>query len=167
MKSAIDDIDAQHITAIDEQEEEINHNIAEITQVILDLKRLLDTNDVCLVSKYNSRTEEFRNLPAQFQVTLPNFTPQEINREQIHQQIGELMRSVQTKSRHEPSDIAVTRSGDLAYTDPEDGSINLVRGRKVKRLIKVPWCLCVDSRDNLFVSERFTGKVKKLQYYNK
>ena len=88
MKSEIDDMDAQHITAIDKQEVEINHNIAEITQVILDLKRLLDTSDVCLVSKYNSRTEEFRNLPAQFQVTLPNFNPQVINRKQIHQQIG-------------------------------------------------------------------------------
>ncbi|XP_078340740.1 E3 ubiquitin-protein ligase TRIM36-like [Crassostrea virginica] len=190
IKSEINDMDAQHITAIDEQEDKINHNIAEITQVILDLKRLLDTSDVCLVSKYNSRTEEFRNLPAQFQVTFPNFIPQEINREQIHQQIGflskqtiiyplldepriltdiqteygklrsvsclsdnelwtcgtdkilrlynlqgELMRSVQTKSGHEPSDIALTRSGDLAYTDPEDRSINLMSGTKVKRLV--------------------------------
>ncbi|XP_078331348.1 uncharacterized protein LOC144625132 [Crassostrea virginica] len=92
MKSEIDDMDAQHIAAIDQQEIAINHTIPEITQVILDLKRLLDTSDFCLVSEYiyTSRTEEFRNLPAQFQVTLPAFTPQEINREQIHQQIGSL-----------------------------------------------------------------------------
>ncbi|XP_078331296.1 uncharacterized protein LOC144625098 [Crassostrea virginica] len=91
MKSDIDDMDAQYIAAIDQQEVAINRTIPEITQVILDLKRLLDTSDVCLVSEYTSRTEEFRNLPAQFQVTsLPTFTPQEINREQIHQQIGSL-----------------------------------------------------------------------------
>ncbi|XP_078318655.1 uncharacterized protein LOC144620775 [Crassostrea virginica] len=90
MKSDIDDMGTQHIAAIDQQEVAINHTITEISQVILDLKRLLDTSDVCLVSKYTSRTAEFRNLPAQFQVTLPTFTPQEINREKIHQQIGSL-----------------------------------------------------------------------------
>ena len=76
-KSEIDDMDAQHIAAINQQEDAINHAITEITQAILDLKRLLDTSDVCLVSEYTSRTEEFRNLPAQFQVTLPTFTPQD------------------------------------------------------------------------------------------
>nr|XP_022333184.1 uncharacterized protein LOC111130410 [Crassostrea virginica] len=97
MKSDIDDMDAQHIAAIDQQEVAINHTIPEIKQVILDLKRLLyrlqdklDTSDVCIVSEYTSRTEEFRSLPAQFLVTLPTFTPQEINREHIHQQIGSL-----------------------------------------------------------------------------
>ena len=91
MKTEIDDMDAQHIAAIDEQEVTINKKSTEIKKVILELKRLLDTGDVCLVSEYTSRTWEFRSLPAQFQVTsLPTFTPQEIHREQIHQQIGSL-----------------------------------------------------------------------------
>ena len=90
MKSDIDDMDAQHIAAIYRQEVTINHTIPEITQAILNLKRLLDTSDVCLVSQYTSRTEEFRNLPAQFRVTLATFTPQKIKRKQIHQQIGSL-----------------------------------------------------------------------------
>nr|XP_022313999.1 uncharacterized protein LOC111118706 isoform X2 [Crassostrea virginica] len=90
MKSEINDMDTKHITAIDRQKDAIDHTIPEIKQVILDLKRLLDTSDVCLVSEYKSRTEEFRSLPAQFHVTLPTFTPHEINREQIHQQIGSL-----------------------------------------------------------------------------
>ncbi|XP_078331356.1 uncharacterized protein LOC144625137 [Crassostrea virginica] len=102
MKSDIDDMDAKHKAAINQQEVAINHTITEITQAILDLKRLLDTSDVCLVSEYTSRTEEFRNLPAQFQVTLPTFTPQEINREQIHQQIGSLSKLAITFLLDEP-----------------------------------------------------------------
>ena len=64
MKSEIDDMDAQNIAAIDRQEVAINKTSTKIPQVILDLKKLLDTSDVCLVSEYTSRTEEFRSLPA-------------------------------------------------------------------------------------------------------
>ncbi|XP_078331295.1 uncharacterized protein LOC111106367 [Crassostrea virginica] len=211
MKSDIDDMDAQHIAALDQQEVAINHTITEITQIILDLKRLLDTSDVCLVSEYTSRTEEFRSFPAWFHVTLPTFTPQEINREQIHQQIGslselvitflldepriltdiqtecrylnsvsclsdselwtcggfidnilrlynlqgELLRSVRTKSGYESWDIAVTRSGDLVYTDYRDSSINLVSGTQIQTLITLrgwtPLNLCSTSSGDLLV----------------
>ncbi|XP_078342005.1 uncharacterized protein LOC144627889 [Crassostrea virginica] len=211
MKSKIDDMDTKRIAAMDKQEVAINHAITEITQVILDLKRFLDTSDVCLVSEYRSRTEEFRNLPAQFTVTsLPTFTPQEIDREQIHHQIGslselnisnplldkpriltdiqtryrdlrsvsclsdselwthgndiilrlynlqgELLRSVQTKSGNVPSDIAVTRRGDLVYTDPGDRSINLVSGTKIQTMIRLrgwtPLYLCSTSAGDLLV----------------
>ena len=90
MKSEIDDMDTKHKAALDQQEVAITNSITEITQIILDLKRLLETTDVYLVSEYTSRTVEFMNLPAQFQVTLPTFTPLEINQEQIQQQIGSL-----------------------------------------------------------------------------
>ena len=211
MKSEINEMDAQHIAALDQQEDAINHTIPEITQAILDLKSLQDTSDVCLVSEYKSRNEEFWNLPAQFQATLTAFTPQEINREQIHQQIGswskpaitffldeprfltviqtqygglhsvsilsdsemwfsrgkndnilrlynlqgKLLRSVQTKSGNYPRDIAVTRSGDLVYTDPSDSSKNLVSGTQIKTLITLrgwtPRYLCSTSSGDLLV----------------
>ena len=90
MKSKIEDMDTQHIAAIDRQEDAINITISEISQVVQDLKRLRETTDVCLVSEYISRTEEFKNLPDQFQVTLPNFTTWKIDRKNIYQKIGSL-----------------------------------------------------------------------------
>nr|XP_022303034.1 uncharacterized protein LOC111110734 [Crassostrea virginica] len=95
-QSEIDEMDKQHLAAITTQEDVINKALHEIKQVILDLQKLLDSDDVCLVSEYTSRNEEFRSLPAQFQVTLPTFSPQEINREQLYQQLGSLSQLVIT-----------------------------------------------------------------------
>ena len=191
MKSEIENMEAQYIAAKDRQEDVINQTMSELTQIILNLQNLLDYNDFCLVSEYTSRTEAFRSLPAQFQVSFPTFTPQEINRGQIHQQIGslselaitffldepmiltdinteykedsylrvsclsdvelwtcgrgevmrlynlqgELLKSAQTKSGNTPKDIAVTRNGDLVYTDYYDRSINLVSGTQIQTLV--------------------------------
>ena len=48
---------------------------------------------------------------------------------------GEVIKYVQTKSGNTPKDIAVTRSGDLVYTDYNDSSINLVIGKQIQKLI--------------------------------
>nr|XP_022307850.1 uncharacterized protein LOC111113851 [Crassostrea virginica] len=181
MKSEIDDMDAQHITAIDRQKDAINHTITEITQ---------------------------------FQVTVPTFTPREINKEQIHQQIGplsklaitfevrplldepriltdiqtkcigllsasclsdvelwtfrsgdkimrlynlqgELLKSIETKSGNYPQDLAVTRSGGILYADYDDSSINLICGTHKQTLIQLhewkPLALCSALSGDLLV----------------
>nr|XP_022305617.1 E3 ubiquitin-protein ligase TRIM36-like [Crassostrea virginica] len=95
-QSEIEDMDKQHLAAITTQEDLINKALNEIKQVILDLQKLLVSDDICLVSEYTSRNEEFRNLPPQFQVTLPTFSPHEINKEQLYQQLGSLSELVIT-----------------------------------------------------------------------
>lgn len=40
---------------------------------------------------------------------------------------GELIKSIRTKSKNTPSDIEVTRSGNLVYADYNDLSINIVQ----------------------------------------
>nr|XP_022305049.1 tripartite motif-containing protein 3-like [Crassostrea virginica] len=89
-QAEIDEMDRQHAAAIEKQEDETNKALHEIKQVIQDLKSLLDTCDVGLVSKYRSRIAEFRKLPHKLNISLPNFLPQKINREELLKQIGSL-----------------------------------------------------------------------------
>ncbi|XP_078321303.1 uncharacterized protein LOC111111601 [Crassostrea virginica] len=87
-QAEIDEMDEQHLAAIEKQEGETNKALHEIKQVIQDLKSLLDTSDVGLVSKYRSRIAEFRKLPRKLKISLPNFLPQKINREELLKQFG-------------------------------------------------------------------------------
>ena len=100
MQSEINDMGAKYLAIIDEQETTLNHTITEIEETIVNLRNLMDISDVCLVSEYKSRNAEFRHMPAKFEVSLPTFTPQKINREQIHEQLGFLSKLTITKKEH-------------------------------------------------------------------
>ncbi|XP_062602843.1 uncharacterized protein LOC134264567, partial [Saccostrea cucullata] len=59
---------------------------------------------------------------------------------------GKLLRSIQTKSGYIPCDIAVTRSGDLVYTDPETRTVNIVNNDQIQEVIRLqgwkPYYVC-------------------------
>nr|XP_034315032.1 tripartite motif-containing protein 3 [Crassostrea gigas]XP_034315033.1 tripartite motif-containing protein 3 [Crassostrea gigas] len=232
LKSDLNEMDTKHLAVLNKQEDEITRTIDEITQTIADLKKLVDSNDVSRVSAYKSRIAEFRRLPPKLTVSLPSFTPQKINKEQLYQQFGslsassikteeqvytmdspgaessppdrllidvpriitqinteygdsnrlynvsclrdeelwtrgldnkmrlynlqgELVKSVQTKSGYAPWDIAVTRSGDLVYTDGNNRTVNIVKNTQIETVISLrgwtPLNVCSTSSGDLLV----------------
>ncbi|XP_062579788.1 uncharacterized protein LOC134241784 [Saccostrea cucullata] len=68
---------------------------------------------------------------------------------------GTLLKSVTTKSGNIPWDIAVTKSGDLVYTDNKDRTVNIVKNEKIEEVIRLqnwkPQCVCSTSSGDLLV----------------
>ncbi|XP_062585117.1 uncharacterized protein LOC134246774 [Saccostrea cucullata] len=229
-KSEIDEMKSKHLAVLNKQEKEIKQITSDVTQCILDLKKILDSNDVSLTSAYNSRNAEFRGLPPKINVSLPSFSPHQINTEKLHQMFGslsalsitteehgytmktpeavscppvkplldepelittidtgyyflksvtclsdeeiwtcgedkimklynlqgKLLKSIQTKSGKIPCDIAVTRSGDLVYTDLGTRTVNIVKNDQIKEVIRLqgwrPNGVCITSSGDLLVT---------------
>ncbi|XP_048765935.2 E3 ubiquitin-protein ligase Midline-1-like [Ostrea edulis] len=67
---------------------------------------------------------------------------------------SKLLTSIQTKSGNTPTDIAVTRDGDLVYTD--SNTINLIKNKQIQTVITlqgwVPLYVCCTAANNLLVT---------------
>lgn len=85
-KSELEEMHSKQLAQLDKQEDEITHAISEIKHSITDLKDVLKSNDVGIVSGYKPRNDEFRKLPPKLTVSLPK-----INKKQLYQQFGSLV----------------------------------------------------------------------------
>ncbi|XP_052683484.1 uncharacterized protein LOC128163851 [Crassostrea angulata] len=72
----------------------------------------------------------------------------------LHNLQGQLLKSIKTKSGNAPEDIAVTKRGNLVYTDPKDKSLNIVNSaiQTVIKLIEwIPLKVCSTSSGDFLV----------------
>ena len=141
----IDGMDVKHKAAIDKHEAVIYKRQIEIKQVILDLKCLLGTSNVDLVSKYRSRIAEFRKLPPKLRISYPNFLPQKINRDELRRKFRSFTRlSIETEEQ--------------GYTVPSPGAESSLPARPlldVSRIITnihIPTRLCIAYYHQLNIS---------------
>jgi DNA-binding beta-propeller fold protein YncE len=69
---------------------------------------------------------------------------------------GKLQTSIQTKSGGSPGDIAVTRDGDLVYTDHNNKTVNLVKNNQTRTVITlqgwVPRYICCTASGDVLVT---------------
>ncbi|XP_052692248.1 uncharacterized protein LOC128170508 [Crassostrea angulata] len=91
MKANVDDINSKYMAYLKKREDEITGILSEIQQNISDMKKLLDSYDVCQVCAYKSKNAVFRKLPPKLTVCLPKFIPHQIDEAEINQQIGVLL----------------------------------------------------------------------------
>ncbi|XP_048766885.2 uncharacterized protein LOC125673955 [Ostrea edulis] len=115
-KADIVETKTKHLSILDKQADEITHRMTEINHVILEMKNILDTNDISLTSTYKSRNDEFNKLPPKIKVTLPSLSTPTINTEILNEMFGSLTSLSVTKVGSLLDEPRLTATIDTGYS---------------------------------------------------
>lgn len=92
MLSKVDNMDSKVLTEIANQEKMIETQIEEIAKILLDLKKVINSNDIIRIAQYKSdiKIEDFRKEKLKLKICFSKFEPQEINSETLLEQFGSM-----------------------------------------------------------------------------
>ena len=88
LQNKINRMELENQSILEKEERDIKHTISEIDQTILDLKELIYSCDLSLVSHCNFFEKAFTILPPKINVTLSNFIPKNIDRRRLSEDFG-------------------------------------------------------------------------------
>lgn len=103
LKSDIDQIQNKHNFVLTKEQIETTSKVSEITEAIGNLKVLLNSNDVGLVSGYKSNISEFRKLPPKFKICFQQFSFPSIDFKDIYESFDLLSACYITAEEHDCS----------------------------------------------------------------
>ncbi|XP_078340721.1 uncharacterized protein LOC111107788 [Crassostrea virginica] len=225
MEKEIGEIKVKHHSILQKHLNEIKQLQSLMQQTLNALNEMEESNEVSSAIRYSSKNEEFRKLPHKVNVSMSNFIPKPIDREELCTLIGKifplsttleervftakkpntsvrelldepevlntiktghetlrsvtclneeeiwtsgetadikcfsiqgvLQKTIQTKSRNYPNDIAVDRDGALLYSDRKTGTVYKIKNDQTEEIIRAhgwgPIQFCVASSRDLLV----------------
>lgn len=122
LKSNIDEMHSTNIVALDQYEKDIVRIISEINQIIVDQKKMINSSDFCLVSKYKSKNNELGHLPSAPNMSIPSFTPNQIDKNDIYKKFGDFgfLSALPSSRQNDDDDVDDVDDDDCDGSDDDN-----------------------------------------------
>ncbi|XP_056005256.1 uncharacterized protein LOC125659661 [Ostrea edulis] len=91
VENEIEEMKIKHLGILKKHLDEIKQIRSLIEQSLITLKKMEESNEVSVTMEYRSENKEFRKLPPKVRVSLPAFSPNMIDSEQLYKSLGSLI----------------------------------------------------------------------------
>ncbi|XP_055999424.1 tripartite motif-containing protein 2-like [Ostrea edulis] len=90
MKKEIKEMKIKHLEILKKHLDEIKQIRSLIEQSLITLTKMEESNEVSVIMEYKSQNKELKKLPPKVRVSLPTFSPNTVDREQLYKSLGSL-----------------------------------------------------------------------------